>query len=508
MLQVFQRKWTGQGWKRSGQAFLMAIVFLGIVYVVAYHDCDWTHLWLPASLHNDEVMYNRQLAGVLAYGWPRGYFGYNETHAAVGNFGAWGPVLIYLYAIPGILVGSGVNTLFWCNVLFAILGWTVFVTGTRLSWKRQAAFAIGIVCAWQPVRLIFSGLSEGSQFALVLIVLGGCAALSRGAGMPWFGVVVIACIITTITRAYTAFLWIFPVVLLWKSHRRWSVACMGLGTASVIGYLWVKNLFTAPFFSGGGVDLTVVEMFLQGHYAGAFLFLGQRIGTEWNVLWTEYLKPTITGNLQDQGSAFLTMIFLALLVFVSLLCDRMHGKPVLFKACALIYTAMFTVAMMGMYTVETAHRHCSLVNVLLLAVLMYESVFSLVGCLPLLLLFHMNTAYQALPTYKAHVDEQIQVVQTALLERVRYQKEGNPWDCTLAYCFGEGPFHGYLYAVAGMGIEFDNNTYLADPANPIYSRYAMVNHGTDAEARLLADGWQELVSTKDLVVYERPEAGQ
>ena len=61
---------------------------------------------------------------------------------------------------------------------------------------------------------------------------------------------------------------------------------------------------------------------------------------------------------------------------------------------------------------------------------------------------------------------------------------------------------------AGMGIEFDNNTYLADPANPIYSRYAMVNHGTDAEARLLADGWQELVSTKDLVVYERPEAGQ
>ena len=54
----------------------------------------------------------------------------------------------------------------------------------------------------------------------------------------------------------------------------------------------------------------------------------------------------------------------------------------------------------------------------------------------------------------------------------------------------------------------DNNTYLADPANPIYSRYAMVNHGTDAEARLLADGWQELVSTKDLVVYERVEKGK
>ena len=36
----------------------------------------------------------------------------------------------------------------------------------------------------------------------------------------------------------------------------------------------------------------------------------------------------------------------------------------------------------------------------------------------------------------------------------------------------------------------------------------MVNHGTDAEARLLADGWQELVSTEALVVYERPEVQQ
>ena len=57
---------------------------------------------------------------------------------------------------------------------------------------------------------------------------------------------------------------------------------------------------------------------------------------------------------------------------------------------------------------------------------------------------------------------------------------------------------------AGMGIEFDMNTYIADPDETIRSRYAMVNHGTAAEARLQADGWQPLVSTDDLIVYERP----
>ena len=54
-----------------------------------------------------------------------------------------------------------------------------------------------------------------------------------------------------------------------------------------------------------------------------------------------------------------------------------------------------------------------------------------------------------------------------------------------------------------MGFEFDCNTYIADPEETIYSRYAMVTHGTDAEARLLADSRQPLISTKDLIEYER-----
>lgn len=70
-------------------------------------------------------------------------------------------------------------------------------------------------------------------------------------------------------------------------------------------------------------------------------------------------------------------------------------------------------------------------------------------------------------------------------------------------------FHGYLYAVpAGMGIQFDQNTYLANAENPIHSQYVMVGHGSEAETRLVTDGWQELVSTEDLVVYEKPEGLQ
>ena len=121
-------------------------------------------------------------------------------------------------------------------------------------------------------------------------------------------------------------------------------------------------------------------------------------------------------------------------------------------------------------------------------------------------LLPINAERSTLSTYFDEMGSQITAVETALQERMDARASADPWDNTLAYAYADDVFHGYLYAVpAGMGIEFDMNTYIADPEETIYSRYAMVNHGTDAEARLLADGWQPLISTEDLIVYERPD---
>ena len=53
-------------------------------------------------------------------------------------------------------------------------------------------------------------------------------------------------------------------------------------------------------------------------------------------------------------------------------------------------------------------------------------------------------------------------------------------------------------------IEFDKNSYLWDEENPISSRYVMCGHDTRVAARLLAENWQQVVSTEDLVIYKRP----
>ena len=147
-----------------------------------------------------------------------------------------------------------------------------------------------------------------------------------------------------------------------------------------------------------------------------------------------------------------------------------------------------------------------LLAILLLGAVVVEDAAPAAVWLPVLvvLLLPMNFQRGSLPEKNAEMAAQMQTVEAALTASVQ-DAGADPWDHTLAYAYDDGVFHGYLYAVPdGMGIEFDKNSYLWDAENPIYSRYVMCGHGTRVAARLLAENWQQVVSTEDLVIYKRP----
>ena len=60
------------GWLRPVFCAVGAALFLLAAYILYFHRTDLWHLWLPTSANNDEVIYNRQLAGVLSSGQPEG----------------------------------------------------------------------------------------------------------------------------------------------------------------------------------------------------------------------------------------------------------------------------------------------------------------------------------------------------------------------------------------------------------------------------------------------------
>ena len=52
-------------------------------------------VYLPSSEWNDELFYFKQVESIVKYGFPRGYFGFNESHALQLSFAAWSPVLVF-----------------------------------------------------------------------------------------------------------------------------------------------------------------------------------------------------------------------------------------------------------------------------------------------------------------------------------------------------------------------------------------------------------------------------
>ena len=154
--------------KRTPPAWLCAlgaVVFVLAFYALAYRT-PLQDVWLAPNMDNDEVIYNRQVVSVITSGGPQGYFGYDETHAALGRYGTWGPLLIWMYALPGFLFGAGVNTVFWCNLLFTAVGVAVFARAARLRVWQALVFAGTMFCLWSPLSAAFSGGSEPLHYAL------------------------------------------------------------------------------------------------------------------------------------------------------------------------------------------------------------------------------------------------------------------------------------------------------------------------------------------------------
>lgn len=482
---------------------LGAVVFLFVFYVLAYRTPVWD-IWLPTNMDNDEVLYNRQVVSILTHGGPQGYFGYDESHAALGRFGGWGPILIWAYALPGFLFGSSYSTMLWCNILFGVVGLALFARAARLNVWQMIVSAGGLVCLWMPLTLLFCGSSESLHNALALVAVGASAALARRQNRGWFVLAAVACAFLTISRPYALLLWAFPLTVLWK-NLRWRNTALALALLSFVVGLFNMTALTAPYFEGLGLDLTALSMARTGDLVGAIQYQWQHIVLQLRIVWSQVL-PTLQGNIQQLGTATIGFVVLLAVTLVCLVCDRRRGRAVRFKVCALVASVAIVLMLVVLYNVIA--RHLMIPCLLLLAALVLEDARRAVVYLPVLaiLLLPLNARRSSLSTYFPEMADQMTAVETALTQSLAENDSTDPWDHTLAYAYDDGVFHGYLYAVpAGMGVEFDWNTYLANENKTIRSRYAMVGHGTDAETRLLQDGWEALVSTKDLVVYERPE---
>ena len=206
-------------------AFIFPL-FLCLLYCRIRGTSFWK-LYLPSSINNDAFFYYKLVEGALMKGGIRGYFGYNESHALVGGFGAWTPFII----IPWMLWGY----IFKWNYISPILN-------ILLMFLTLSLFPA------LPIH-IMNTLPETMILSLLLIYWGVCHMCCEKEKTQYFILMYSIGFFLTLLRPYYVLILLYPSIMLIKK-RKWSTSLISvcIPITAVIGYLVSSHFFCSPYF--------------------------------------------------------------------------------------------------------------------------------------------------------------------------------------------------------------------------------------------------------------------
>ncbi|MCM1188417.1 MAG: hypothetical protein NC541_03860 [bacterium] len=127
-------------------------------------------VYLPSSEWNDELLYYKQVEAIINYGYPQGYFGYNESHALNLSFGAWSPLLFFPWVVWGLLFGWNLMSPILCNIFLMSLSCFLFVWLVRPSWKQLGILTVLFSLYTLFVRYMLSGMPEVICFSMLILL--------------------------------------------------------------------------------------------------------------------------------------------------------------------------------------------------------------------------------------------------------------------------------------------------------------------------------------------------
>ena len=239
--------------------------------------------YLPMSEWNDELFYFKQVEGIIHYGFPQGYFGFNESHALSLSFAAWSPVLVFPWIIWGILFGWNFLSPVICNILLLTVAVILFVLLTKPD-NRQLGVMGLLFCLYTPfVRYMLSGMPEIICFSLLIIFYGIAINYVKEERAWKLVLLFVLSGLMTLMRPYLLLFMMLPVFL-WIRKQRW----IGLfGSVTVCGgvlvvYALIKHYLGAEYFAPLFFTDWVDAFFEKGIFGGVYYTLSKlkRMGVD------------------------------------------------------------------------------------------------------------------------------------------------------------------------------------------------------------------------------------
>ncbi len=233
-------------------------------------------VYLPGSEWNDELFYYKQVEGIIHYGYPQGYFGFNESHALKLSFAAWSPVLVSPWILWGLLFGWNLMSPVFCNIFLMTLACFLFVWLAGPDWKQLGVTTL-LFCLYTPfVRYMLSVMPEVICFSLLIIFYSLVVNyLNREKGYKLFFLFCLSGLLT-LMRPYMLLFMLLPAYF-WIRKSRWR-GLLGSVTvfAAVLGiYGAIKHYLGAEYFAPLFFTDWVDAFFEQGLFGGIRYTLGK-----------------------------------------------------------------------------------------------------------------------------------------------------------------------------------------------------------------------------------------
>ncbi len=475
-------------------------------------------VYLPAGEWNDELFYFKQVESILNFGYPQGYFGFNESHALKASFAAWSPVLVFPWIIWGLLFGWNLSAPIYCNIFLMMLAMFLFVWLVKPSRKQLGILTILFVTFRPLTRYMLSGMPECICFAMVIIVLALNISYLRKAHVAKLVLLFAMTLVMTLMRPYLILFMLLPIYY-WIRRNKWlgAVGCAAVVGVTVIGYALVNHYFSAEYF----VPLFDVDwvktFFEQGIFAGVKFVVWQILhkGIEFFKLLIEGFRSGLYWG--EYFGAFTTVAVILLIQTVRDWLRKERKGLTIWLYLFICFVGMWA-AVLLMYNMQDSSKHLlTFIVVGIFAVSLMETGFFKKPVLIAAVFVYLFTATSTDP-----YEHQVPFVTDELSERGEYWEEIFARECVLVeedvpnydnvmiWIFSDKvedtsvltPYQMLYQLPKGYGISCCYADYVKENIDVLQSRFLAVAVDGEVDQLCQSKGLREIGRDEGLVVYE------
>lgn len=267
--------------KKNKNLFVKCLIALLFPFVLCLLYClirgiSLFDIYVPASKNNDSLYYFKLVEAVRYNLYPRGYFGFNESHAANLTFAAWSPLMLLPWILGSLIFGWGFKSAVFINILLFAIAFAIFVYLTDLEIEKM--LFITILYALFPSFFIhlMCVLPEAVTAGLALIFLGLSYRIlteknkGKKSEAASFVFLILISAFLTLLRPYMVVFFIVPTAILFKKKKVvFALLSIILTFASLAGYFIIAKFFTAEYFTPL-FDLNIIKLFMHGKFTEGF----------------------------------------------------------------------------------------------------------------------------------------------------------------------------------------------------------------------------------------------